>query len=229
MLGYLIIIKDTVPTIIGFDEGIQRELVMIITTLLPIIPVSVKRDIVSLESASIISIFCEFFILVYVVSYSPVLQNIKDQGGFWEILKHYSVSSNVFVGLGILSDAMCCQHSGMFIQCNMLLQSDFFEWSDLIFVGTTKGFLIYGSLYKNNRKRRDQATCYSISTATIISFLLGKVGYLGFLENVQADSLNNFPSGSIQANVARGLLAITMYFSYPMVSLVYTCNNLLKH
>ena len=123
MVGYLII----VPTIIGFDDGIQRELVMIVTTLLIIIPISVQWDIASLESASIISIFCEFFVLVYVVSFSPVMQNIKDHGGFWEILKHYLINPNFFVGLRILSDAMCCQHAGMFIQL-------FIEWSVLIIV-----------------------------------------------------------------------------------------------
>ena len=42
----------------------------------------------------------------------------------------------------------------------------------------------------------------------------------GFMDETQGDVLNNFPNDSIQANISRGLLAITMFFTYPMESFV---------
>ena len=61
-------------------------------------------------------------------------------------------------------------------------------------------------------------TSILISTATICVILIGIVEYLGFMEETQGNVLNNFSSASIQANVSRGLLAITMFFTYPMES-----------
>jgi len=61
-------------------------------------------------------------------------------------------------------------------------------------------------------------TSASISTAIIHKILMGIVEYLGFIEETQGNVLSNFPSASIQANVSRGLLAITMFFTYPMES-----------
>lgn len=49
---------------------------------------------------------------------------------------------------------------------------------------------------------------------------MGICGYLGFLSDTRGDILNNFPSTGTEANVARGLLAITMFFTYPMESFV---------
>jgi len=49
--------------------------------------------------------------------------------------------------------------------------------------------------------------------------VLGVAGYLGFLEETSGDVLNNFGVG-LQPNIARGLLAITMFFTYPMEAFV---------
>jgi sodium-coupled neutral amino acid transporter 11 len=45
---------------------------------------------------------------------------------------------------------------------------------------------------------------------------LGITGYLGFLDKTEGNVLNNFRANSIEANAARGLLAFTMFFTYPM-------------
>ena len=193
MVAYLIIIKDTVPVILGFDEGFQPELVLIVTSLLIILPLSMQRDMASLACTSLFSVTCDIMLVVFMVVFAPVLQSISDWGGLWEIIRHNAINPHLFVGLGILSTAMCCQHSG---------------------------FLIYGSLLDNNRARWGKVTNYSISTSTILTYTLGLAGYLGFMEYTQGDVLNNFPAGSLQANVARMLLAITMFLTYPMESFV---------
>jgi sodium-coupled neutral amino acid transporter 11 len=43
---------------------------------------------------------------------------------------------------------------------------------------------------------------------------------LGFLEETQGDVINNFDPDTLQANAARVLLALTMFFTYPMEALV---------
>lgn len=50
--------------------------------------------------------------------------------------------------------------------------------------------------------------------------LTGIYGYLGFLNETKGDLLNNFDPGTFQANAARVLLALTMFFTYPMESMV---------
>jgi hypothetical protein len=49
---------------------------------------------------------------------------------------------------------------------------------------------------------------------------LGITGYLGFLDGTLGDVLNNFEPDTLEANAARGLLAITMFFTYPMEAFV---------
>ena len=193
MVAYLIIIKDTVPIIIGFDKGLQPEMVLIVTSLLIVLPLSMQKDMASLACTSLFSVACDLVLVIFMVLFAPVIESVKENGGLWEILMHDSINPHLFVGLGILSTAMCCQHSG---------------------------FLIYGSLQDNNRARWGKVTNYSISTATILTFTLGIAGYLAFMENTQGDVLNNFAAGSMQANVARLLLAITMFLTYPMESFV---------
>jgi len=47
MVAYLLIIKDTVPTLLGFDHGvnagIEREIVLVITSLIVMLPLSMQR------------------------------------------------------------------------------------------------------------------------------------------------------------------------------------------
>jgi hypothetical protein len=43
---------------------------------------------------------------------------------------------------------------------------------------------------------------------------------LGFLDETQGDILNNFNSDAFEANAGRGLLAVTMFFTYPMEAFV---------
>uniref|UniRef100_A0A7S4QR31 Amino acid transporter transmembrane domain-containing protein n=1 Tax=Ditylum brightwellii TaxID=49249 RepID=A0A7S4QR31_9STRA len=189
MVGYFITIKDTVPPIIGFAEGFQPELVLIVISAFLILPLSMQRDIASLSVTSLLSVTLDIVLVFFVVLYSPVIKNVSEQGGIAQIIKNDAISPNIFIGLGVLSDAMCCQHSS---------------------------FLLFESLENHKRIRWATVSAISISTSAFLFLILGVSGFLGFGDETQGDVLNNFPEGSMEANVARGLLAITMIFTYPM-------------
>jgi sodium-coupled neutral amino acid transporter 11 len=81
-------------------------------------------------------------------------------------------------------------------------------------------FIIGGSLANRTRARWAAVTYRSISISAVSTGVIGVCGYLGYLEDTQGDILNNFDPDSVAANVARGLLAFTMFFTYPMESYV---------
>lgn len=193
MVAYLIIIKDTVPVIIGFDEGYEPCIVLIIASLGIMLPLSMLRDMASLSCTSLLSVSMDIVLVFFLAAFSPIIDTITIEGGFWELLKNNAINSNVFIGLGVISTAMCCQHSS---------------------------YLIYNSLENNTVPRWGKVTSISLIISTLATIILGLCGYLGFLEETEGDVLNNFPPGSAEANAARALLAITMVFTYPMESFV---------
>ena len=92
-------------------------------------------------------------------------ETIADNGGIVNVLEMDGVNPTLFIGLGILSTAMCCQHSA---------------------------FIVSGSLENRTLKRWAQVTGFSITISAILCMILGVTGYLGFLDETQGDVLNNF-------------------------------------
>lgn len=197
MVAYLLIIKDTIPTILGLSHGInggvERELIMVVTTLIIILPLALQRDMASLSFTSFLSVSADAVLVIFVANVSPIKETVAEAGGMAQVLKNDSVNPTLFVGLGILSTAMACQHSA---------------------------FIVSGSLENKTSTRWSTVTFRSLTLAAIMCLILGICGYLGFLGDTQGDILNNFDASSVQANTARGLLAFTMFFTYPMESFV---------
>lgn len=194
LVAYLLIIKDTVPTIIGLDDEWQREVTLVITSLVIVVPLAMQRDMASLAFTSLLSITADIVLLFFIVLYAPVKESVSEAGGLGEVLKHeWLKPSTSFIGLGVLSAAMTCQHAA---------------------------FIIGGSLANRTRARWAAVTYRSIFVATTATGVIGICGYLGFLDETQGDVLNNFDPDSLVANAARALLAITMFFTYPMESFV---------
>lgn len=198
MVAYLLIIKDTVPTILRFakvGEGgfVQRELVMVITATIIILPLAMKRDMASLSKTSLLSILADVFLTGFVVAFSPIQSTVQQVGGFGEVIRGNWANSGIFIGLGVLSFAMACQHST---------------------------FIVFNSLADKTPERWSKVTFRSVTIATILCLLLGVSGYLGFLDATKGNILNNFDSDSVMANAGRVLLAITMLLTYPMESFV---------
>lgn len=207
MVAYLLIIKDTVPNIFGVTDGWKRELIMFLTSLFIVVPLSMQRDMASLAFTSLLSVTADIILVVFVCVFAPIKETIAAAGGFGEVLKDDWISPTIFIGLGILSTAMACQHSA---------------------------FIVSGSLENRTRARWRAVTNLSLYVATTASGVMGVCGYLGFLAGTQGDVLNNFPATGTEANVARGLLAITMFFTYPVrprnnVSALSFCTLILSH
>jgi len=196
MVAYLLIIKDTVPTVLGLEHGthlFERNLILIATSLFVMVPLSMQRDMASLSCTSAMSVTADMMLVVFIAAFSPIKENVAANGGFGEVLKNDGINSTLFVGLGILSTAMACQHSA---------------------------FIVANSLADTTRLRWRWVTNQSISLSAILCLVLGVCGYLGFLGTTQGDVLNNFPLDSTAADAARVLLAFTMFFTYPMESFV---------
>jgi solute carrier family 38 (sodium-coupled neutral amino acid transporter), member 11 len=202
MVAYLLIIKDTVPTVFGLgDENEagkgsfwEREVVMMVTSLLIVVPLSMMRDMATLAFTSLFSVLADIILVLFILVYSPISETIANNGGFVQaVLQDNWINGKIFIGLGVLSTAMACQHSA---------------------------FIVFGSLENSTSARWAMATFRSVSTATILCLVLGVSGYLGFLQDTKGDILNNFETDSIVANAGRALLAITMFLTYPMESFV---------
>ena len=194
MVAYLIIIKDTVPTVLGVsDAGFRRELVLIVFSLVIMVPLSMQRDMASLSIWSFISVLADVILVGFVAGFAPIEETVSDAGGFGAVFASNWINPTLFVGLGVLSTAMACQHSA---------------------------FIVSGSLRNRTSNRWKCVTVSSITFSAILCSVMGICGFLGFLDNTKGNVLNNFPAGSVAANGARCLLAITMFFTYPMESFV---------
>jgi sodium-coupled neutral amino acid transporter 11 len=199
MVAYLLIIKDTVPIVMGFGEDpgegsfMQREFIMMITSLVIIVPLSMQRDMSSLSITSAISVIADVILVFIVGLYAPVEDSVGNAGGLTAVIKSSIINYGFFVGFGVLTTAMCCQHSA---------------------------FIVSGSLHNLSSKRWSIVTFVSMSIACVLCAILGITGYLGFLEDTQGDVLNNFEYDALEGTIARLLLAFTMFFTYPMEAFV---------
>jgi len=193
VVAYLIIIKDTVPTVLGTDDGARREFTLILFSLFIMVPLSMQRDMASLSMWSFLSVMADVILVIFVAAVAPIKLTVSEAGGFGNVFRSDWISSNLFVGLGVLSTAMACQHSA---------------------------FIISSSLQNHTSGRWKLVTTSSISFAAILCAVMGLCGYFGFLDSTAGNILRNFSFRSVAANGARALLAITMFFTYPMESFV---------
>ena len=201
MVAYLLIIKDTLPVVWGLvDDGdasaggfVERELVMLVTSLAVVVPLSMQRDFSSLSFTSTISVVADLLLVVFVAVYAPIGESLASEGGLGNIIRNSIIDKGFFIGFGVLTIAMCCQHSA---------------------------FIVASSLDNPTQKRWSIVTAFSLSVSVLCCLILGVAGYLGFLDETSGDVLNNFGVDTVSANVARALLALTMFFTYPMEAFV---------
>lgn len=201
MVAYLLIIKDTLPVVWGLVEDgdasvggfVERELVMLGTSLAVVVPLSMQRDFSSLSFTSTISVVADILLVIFVAVYAPIGESLENAGGLGNVIQNSIIDKGFFIGFGVLTVAMCCQHSA---------------------------FIVASSLDNPTPKRWSVVTAVSLSASTLLCLVLGVAGYLGFLDETNGDVLNNFDADSTSANVARGLLAVTMFFTYPMEAFV---------
>jgi solute carrier family 38 (sodium-coupled neutral amino acid transporter), member 11 len=193
MVAYLLIIKDTIPTILGLADGAEggmvRELIMMATSITIILPLAMQRDMASLAFTSLLSVSADVVLVIFVAAVAPIEESVTAAGGLVQVLKNDVIRPSLFSGIGILSTTFAAQHSA---------------------------FIVSGSLHDKTSSRWSRVTCVSLNVAAFMCLTLGITGYLGFLEETEGAVLNNFHANVVEANVARGLLAFTMFFTYPM-------------
>lgn len=80
---------------------------------------------------------------------------------------------------------------------------------------------IFQELSQNNEKRIFivGSTCFSLCFALYLS--TGVFGYLEFRDDTSDNILNNFPNGSLAANISRICVTITVSLSYPLMNFVF--------
>lgn len=191
MVSYLLIIKQTLPTVIHLNDStvFPKELVLLVSSVIIILPLSLLRDISQLAFASILSIAADLFIVAIVTVMAPIKETVSEAGGLGDLVTENWMNRGVFVGLGIFSVAFACQHT-----C----------------------FLNFGTLQNKTPERWATTVHLALTFSVFLHLLLGVVGYLGFVDETQANILNNFDSDFRPINAARGLLAVTMFLTFPL-------------
>jgi sodium-coupled neutral amino acid transporter 11 len=201
MLSYLMLVKDTLGQLLGYDGSIC----LIISSLAVMLPLSLQRDMADLAKTSRFSVVLNIGLVGIIGMYSPTLESISNAGGFISVVSQSTIRPGTcFIGLGIISFAFSCHHSAL---------------------------IIAGSLENPTQARWSRASWSALGFCTILSIIMGTAGYCGFLEETTGNILKNFVkpledsspkelTAAKAANVARCLLCGTMFFVYPLESFV---------
>jgi len=202
LVAYLLLIKDTLPFLIGIDPSNvpMRRAVLIISSLFICLPLSSQRDVADLAFTSKISVVFDCIMVAIVIGVSPIAENAEESGGYSRVIANsgFFKLPSFFIGLGVLSFAFVCQHAS---------------------------FVIAGSLKNPTKERWEKVTKLAVATCGTLAMCCGVAGYLGFQANTDGNILNSFlsyPNDQIKvaANVARGLLCSAIFFVYPLESFV---------
>ena len=194
MLSYLMLVKDTLPKLIGYDP----DKCLIVASMCVMLPISLQRDMADLAKTSRLSVLFNIGLVGIVAKFSPTDESIEEAGGFGTILSQSVFRPGTcFIGLGIISFAFSCQHSSM---------------------------IIAGSLRNPTRERWRSVSIAALAFCSILSIFMGTYGYVGFLEATEGNVLKNFPLpyevvgnakelvSARAANIGRGFLCGTMFF-----------------
>ena len=224
MVSYLMIIKETLPplllgyndgaTVGGDDDDYMANVILTVSTLLILFPLSLQRDMAALARTSIVSVTFDLVLVAVVVIISPVQESVSAAGGLGRVVRDGTVQCDTFfVGVGVLSFAFVCQHAS---------------------------FIIAGSLQRPTRERWGMVTGNALTFCGGLAILCGTVGYLGFMDQTDGNILNNLGTlgggggggdgggGFAAADaatqklamLARGLMCTCMFLVYPIESFV---------
>lgn len=209
LVSYLIVIKDTLPSIIGVgDEAYDqpmRQLVLVVSSLVVVVPLSMQRDMADLAKTSKLSCVLNFlmvFLVLYLTPEDNMARNSNDNIDHNEsslldqlgnLIKTDVIhKQSIFVGLGVLSFAFVCQHAS---------------------------FIIADSLHKPTKARWATVTRISLYVVGFLITIIGVCGYLGYGDETKGNILNNLDNRAA-SNMARACLSTTMFFVYPVESFV---------
>ena len=186
MVAYLIILGDTLPTIIfnivGSDSfASDRAFDIIFVATVIILPLSLLRDMSSLAFVSACSILVDITTVIMVAAAAP--SEAAKQGIEPDADSYTFVRPTLFAGLGAMSFAFVCHHSA---------------------------FIVYRSMANPTPRRWFRVLLIAIGASYVLCLCFGLVTYLSFLGETDGNVLNNFPKKHIVINIARGLLTSSM-------------------
>lgn len=170
MVSYLMIIKQTLPSLIGLTDS--PLMVLFVSSLCIILPLSSLRDMANLSKTSTLSVMLDCVTVLIVVALSPVRESLSESDGIGNLLIRSPSVVSFFVGIGILSFAFVCQHSA---------------------------FLIAGSLENPTQKRWSQSVTIALISCGILAIICGSVGFIGYREMTSGNILNNINSNTARA------------------------------
>ena len=168
MVAYLIIIKDVLPVLFHVtphDIDIKR-VIMFVSSLLVIVPLSMQRDMADLEKTSRLNVMLNICLVILVVGFSPIQQSVEAQGGIINMISNekFFDLGTFFVGFGVCSFAFVCQDSS---------------------------FIIAGSMKTPSKQRWKRVTNGAMLTCGILELTMGLAGYLAYQTNTMGNVLNN--------------------------------------
>lgn len=192
MLAYLLLIGDTVPVVLLRLTGVaalgNRRLMVAAAALGVCLPLSSLRDIGLLGRSSCLSIVAVGIIITLVAVRAPATAEAQ---GIWALPEQtavYAVAHGRYAqAFGTFSFAFVCQHATFLVRNSLAVPG---QWARVSLVAVT--------------------------IATALSFSLALAGYLSFGRCTRSNILNNLQGDDTVANVARALLALTMFLTYPM-------------
>lgn len=193
MIAYLLIIKDVLPVLfnVGPDDIYMKWVILGVSSMLIIVPLSMQRDMADLEKTSRLNVFLDICIVALVVRFSPVCSKVEEMGGILQFISSESTFDihTFFVGFGVCSFAFVCQDAS---------------------------FIIAGSMVKPSKQRWKKVTNRAIATCCTLELIIGISGYLAYQENTKGNVLNNMNPTHWAGLASRAMLSTTMFFAYPM-------------
>eukprot|EP00578_Thalassiosira_sp_NH16_P032679 CAMPEP_0181076086 /NCGR_PEP_ID=MMETSP1071-20121207/228_1 /TAXON_ID=35127 /ORGANISM="Thalassiosira sp., Strain NH16" /LENGTH=557 /DNA_ID=CAMNT_0023157237 /DNA_START=388 /DNA_END=2061 /DNA_ORIENTATION=- len=193
MVAYLIIIKDVLPVLFHVtpDDVDIKRVIMFVSSLLVIVPLSMQRDMADLEKTSSMNVFLNTCLVALVVGFSPVNESVEAHGGILQMILDEPLLDlrTFFVGFGVCSFAFVCQDSS---------------------------FIIAGSMKTPSKERWKRVTNSAMLTCCTLELLMGIAGYLAYQTNTLGNVLNNMNAHHWSGVASRAILTTTMFFAYPM-------------
>jgi len=199
MVAYIVIIGDTITAVFlqFIGEGsllTDRVFVQLLCSVCIILPVSLYKDMSSLSATSLISISSDL-LLVIIICVKTITDDASslpppDVSAHQADQDPWAFTHAAYIeAFGAMCFAFVCQHSS---------------------------FLVYCSLKNPTNYRWTLTTHVSIGVALTLCVIFSIFGYAKFQTGTKANLLNNFRVDDIAANFCRLLLALTMFFTYPM-------------
>ena len=215
MVAYLIIIKDVLPVLFHVDDGVGlKRIIMLLSSLVVIVPLSMQRDMADLEKTSRLNVVLDMCLVALVVVFSPIADA---EGGILQAIMREPLFDlkTFFVGFGVCSFAFVCQDS------SFIIAGEFGFLHGVCWGMRCNGSLTRtpdaaGSMMRPTRQRWKQVTRGAMLTCCMLELTVGISGYLAYRQNTLGNVLNNMNAHHWSGVATRAMLATTMFLAYPM-------------